>query len=74
MQQYNHQDQLGMVSDLLPGQFNRISFHYLPEKEETKAALNFHLTQREKVDIRHALDNQLNALAFKRFKESLSGF
>ncbi|MCU0386572.1 MAG: patatin-like phospholipase family protein, partial [Flavihumibacter sp.] len=72
MQQYNHQDQLGMVSDLLPGQFNRISFHYLPEKEETKAALNFHLTQREKVDIRHALDNELNALGFIRFKESIT--
>jgi hypothetical protein len=72
MQQYNHQDQLGMVSDLLPGQFNRINFHYLPEKEETKAALNFHLTQREKVDIRHALDNEINALAFARFLESLT--
>ena len=70
MQQYNHQDQLGMVSDLLPGQFNRINFHYLPEKEETKAALNFHLTQREKVDIRHALDNEINALAFARFLEA----
>ncbi len=70
MQQFNHQDQLGMISDLLPGRFNRISFHYLPEKEETKAALNFHLTQREKVDIRHALDNEINALAFARFLES----
>lgn len=72
MQQYNHQDQLGMVSDILPGQFNRINFHYLPEKEETKAALNFHLTQREKVDIRHALDNEINALAFARFLESVT--
>ncbi|WP_290799030.1 patatin-like phospholipase family protein [Flavihumibacter sp. UBA7668] len=70
MQQYNQQDQLGMVSDLLPGQFSRISFQYLPEKEEMKAALNFHLTQREKLDILHALDNQINAKGFQEFSQS----
>lgn len=70
MQQYNQQDQLGMISDLLPGAFNRISFQYLPEKEEMKAALNFHLTQREKIDIRHALDNQVNADSFQEFNKA----
>ncbi|HEY8396967.1 MAG TPA: patatin-like phospholipase family protein, partial [Flavihumibacter sp.] len=67
MQQYNQQDQLGMISDLLPGQFRRISFHYIPEKEENKAALNFHLTQREKTDILHALNNAANSESFRVF-------
>lgn len=70
MQQYNQQDQLGMISDLLPGQFRRIGFHYLPEKEENKAALNFHLTQREKADILHALGNAINGRGFQEFQKS----
>lgn len=70
MQQYNQQDQLGMLSDLLPGHFERIGFHYLPEKEEMKAALNFHLTQHEKQDILHALGNQQNRESFKEFEQS----
>jgi hypothetical protein len=48
-----------------------IEFEYTAEKENQKAALSFHLTQREKDDIRHAISRPNNAEAFRLLKESL---
>jgi hypothetical protein len=42
----------------------QLTFQYIPGKEEDKAALNFHLTQREKRDIAASLNSQENALNF----------
>jgi hypothetical protein len=42
----------------------QLTFQYIPSKEEDKAALNFHLTQREKRDISASLNSQQNALNF----------
>ena len=44
----------------------RISFQYVPSKEEDKAALNFHLTQREKKDIAVSLNSALNSENFRK--------
>lgn len=45
---------------------HRITFQYIPEKEEDKAALSFHLTQREKLDIGASLNTKHNVEGFAR--------
>jgi hypothetical protein len=44
---------------------HRISFQYIPKKEENKAALNFHLTRREKKDIEGSIGSTANRQAFE---------
>ncbi|RYY96577.1 MAG: patatin-like phospholipase family protein [Chitinophagaceae bacterium] len=43
---------------------HRISFQYIPDKKENKAALNFHLTRREKLDIEASIGSQANTRSF----------
>lgn len=43
---------------------HRVSFQYIPSKQEDKAALNFHLTRREKIDIEASLKSPANRQAF----------
>lgn len=68
MQQYNQFDNLSYTAAMMGGKLQRVSFQYLPEKEDMKAALNFHLTQREKQDIRNALGNTYNRESFRIFQ------
>ncbi|TCJ13136.1 patatin-like phospholipase family protein [Flaviaesturariibacter flavus] len=39
---------------------HRVSFQYIPNKQENKAALNFHLTKREKLDIAGSINSEAN--------------
>jgi hypothetical protein len=56
-----------------------ITFQYIPQNEEEKAALSFHLTQREKIDIGESLNSQHNkesfmkALQFMNARDKLTG-
>lgn len=50
---------------------HRVSFQYIADKEENKAALNFHLTQREKINIAASLDAEGNKINFARLNELL---
>jgi hypothetical protein len=45
---------------------HKVVFQYTPTKEENKAALNFHLTQIEKLDIASSLNSEWNSNNFKR--------
>jgi hypothetical protein len=49
----------------------KCSFQYIPNKEENKAALNFHLTQTEKVDIERSIGSPANTQSFNRVLEML---
>jgi hypothetical protein len=69
MQQYNQYEQVGMTAASLNGLFTKLNFQYIPVKEDTKAALNFHLTRQEKQDIIQALDNQFNLQGFRQFSQ-----
>ncbi len=51
---------------------HKISFQYIPNKEEDKAALSFHLSQREKKDIRTSLNSKHNQENFNRLINLLS--
>src|SRR5690606_31734662 len=72
MQDYNQYDQLSYTQELFGDHFHRLSFQYVPEKDDAGAALNFHLTKREKASISLALDNENNAASFDSFMELLS--
>lgn len=48
---------------------HKISFQYIPKKEEDKAALSFHLTQREKLDIHASLSSRYNVESFEKIME-----
>jgi hypothetical protein len=50
---------------------HKISFQYIPKKEENKAALSFHLSEREKRDIAASLDSKHNQENFARLIELL---
>jgi hypothetical protein len=51
---------------------HKITFQYIPKKEEDKAALNFHLTQREKLDIAASLGSSYNVESFDKLLNLLN--
>jgi hypothetical protein len=46
-----------------------VTFQYIPRKEEHKAALSFHLTRQERLDIAGSLQSRHNQESFKRVLE-----
>jgi hypothetical protein len=49
-----------------------VTFQYIPNKEENKAALSFHLSQREKLDIKASMDSKHNQQNFTKLMELLA--
>ena len=68
MQEYNQNDLLSLSEDEFDGKFMRLSFEYVPKKEDIPAALNFHLTRREKQDIFESLSSADNQMEFDKFR------
>ena len=60
MMEYFQNDMLSYYNKTAPYNFYKISLQYVADKEETKAALNFHLTQSEKTNIASALNSVYN--------------
>jgi hypothetical protein len=50
---------------------HKATFQYIPNKEENKAALNFHLSKREKRDIEASLGSRHNMEQFRKVMELL---
>jgi hypothetical protein len=71
MQEYTQDDLLGLTQAVVGHQLHKISFQYVPKQEDGRAALSFHLTKREKINIAGALDNENNQMAFDHFKRLL---
>ncbi|HJU46252.1 MAG TPA: patatin-like phospholipase family protein [Chitinophagaceae bacterium] len=69
MQEYNQNDLLSLFQGEFEDRFTRLSFEYVPKKENIPAALNFHLTKREKQDIFESLSTPDNEKEFGKFKE-----
>jgi hypothetical protein len=67
MQEYSQNDLMGLAQSLMGNYFNNVTFVYVPEKNEARAALNFHLTKSEKKDIASALSSPGNQQAFTKF-------
>jgi hypothetical protein len=66
-QEYSQNETISLHS-IVNTNFYKLSFQYVPRKENIGAALNFHLTKREKQDIAAALSNENNAREFEKFR------
>jgi hypothetical protein len=66
MQEYNQDDLLSMTQGTMGKTFYKLTFQYAPENADEGAALNFHLTRQEKLDIANALKTQENEAVFKK--------
>jgi hypothetical protein len=60
MMEYFQNDMLSYYTKYVSHSFYKVSFQYISENAESKAALNFHLTRSEKKNISLALNSQYN--------------
>ena len=72
MMEYSHNDMLSYFAANSTFPIHNVVFQYVPSKEENKAALSFHLTQREKQDIAGSLGSRQNVQSFKKIIELLN--
>jgi hypothetical protein len=69
MQEYSQNDLMGLAQSMMGNYFYNFCFQYIPEKNDARAALNFHLTKSEKKDIAGALSSAGNQQTFTQFKQ-----
>jgi hypothetical protein len=69
LQDFYETDQYSFLKSNMDSTLQRISFVYMPETEEKGAALNFHLTAREKRDVMESINNTYNQASLKLVKE-----
>ena len=73
MQEYNQDDLLSLAQNGMGFPFHKLVFQYAPKSEDAGAALNFHLTTQEKLNIISSLDNAANQKTFAQFNEYAGG-
>jgi hypothetical protein len=71
LQSFSETDQYSYLHAGFGQQLQRISFMYAPETEEKGAALNFHLTAREKIAVKEAFNSTHNQVSLKTIKALL---
>jgi hypothetical protein len=71
LQSFSETDQYNYLQAGFGEQLQRISFMYAPETEEKGAALNFHLTAREKIAVKEAFKSNYNQASLKVVMELL---
>lgn len=71
LQDFSEADQYSYLHADFGPVLQRISFVYAPEPEEKGAALNFHLTVREKRDVKQSFNNAYNQASLKMIKALL---
>lgn len=71
-QEYTQLRQIEWFHTLYGEGFNRVLFTYRPINKDAAATLSFHLTQREKLDLKASLRNRENTAAFLRVKTLLN--
>lgn len=69
LQDYAESEKYSYMHNELDSMIQRITFMYVPKKEEKGAALNFHLTAREKRDVMESFNNEFNQASLKKLKE-----
>ncbi|MFN8308882.1 MAG: patatin-like phospholipase family protein [Chitinophagales bacterium] len=62
---------LAYINEALHGRIQVISFEYIPEKSDEKAALSLHLTEREKRSVLSAVHRQNNRDAFELLRQAM---
>ncbi len=71
MMEYFQNDMLSYYGEHPGRKVNKVLFQYAAANEENKAALNFHLGKREKLDIIASVNSQFNQASFKKLLELL---
>ncbi len=71
IQDYYATDQYNYLQSTFDTSLQRISFTYVPQQEDKGAALNFHLTAREKRDIQESFNNEYNQASVQKIKALL---
>lgn len=69
MQEYSQNDLMGLARSMMGNYFYNFCFQYIPEKSDARAALNFHLTKSEKLNIAGALGNPGIQQTFAEFQQ-----
>jgi hypothetical protein len=72
MMEYFQNDMLNYYSTRSGWPVYKISFQYATDKEENKAALNFHLTKREEKDILISIHSEANRASFQKTLDLLN--
>jgi hypothetical protein len=71
LQDYAENDQYSyLLADMGPA-LQRIMFMYVPNADQKRAALNFHLTAREKRDVKESFNNEYNQASLKKIQALL---
>jgi len=65
MMEFQQNDMLSYYSENSAHDVNKLTFQYVPENVETRAVLNFHLSEREKRDIAASVDSPVNQEKFR---------
>ena len=71
LQDYSEADQFSYLRSTKDLNLQPIVFMYIPQKEDKGATLNFHLTAREKRDVKESFNNEYNQASLKKIKELL---
>jgi hypothetical protein len=71
LQDYSETDQYSYLRADTDFNLKHIVFMYIPQTEEKGAALNFHLTAREKRDVKESFNNAFNQASLKRIQDLL---
>jgi hypothetical protein len=71
LQDYLQDDEISYAKNSFDKPLHRVAFMYIPEKEESGATLNFHLTASEKKEVNASLQRINNVEAFKQIEAIL---
>ncbi len=72
LQDYAETDQYSYLHNSFDSGLHLINFTYVPKKADKGAALNFHLTNSEKRDVKESFSNHFNQGSLKRLKDLLN--
>jgi hypothetical protein len=72
MQEYNQNDLLSVIEGYMGNNFYKMTFQYEPKSVNAGAALNFHLSRQEKLDIANAVNSPRNEQIFKNVNDLLN--
>ena len=72
LMEYSQNDMIGFYIENSAHNLSKVFFRYSSQTAESKAALNFHLTKREKVDIARSLNSVDNMAGYKRLLDYFS--
>lgn len=71
LQDYFEDDELSYLQNDFGGKIHRVSLMYIPETADTGVPMNFHLTAREKKELKASLKRPNNVEAFQQIKNIL---